>query len=340
MEPLTIALVNVPLRLPTDTRKWITVPPQGYGGIQWVVANLMNGLLELGHEVFLLGAPGSPVTHPRLTVVPAGEPDDIREWLRTARVDVVNDHSCGAVDPTEFRPGVALISSHHMTTRPRNTAGCVYSSKAQRAHCGGGPDAPVIPIPVDPANYRTAARKEDFLLFMGRISPHKGALEAAAFAHACGRTLLMAGPAWEPDYLDRIRRDYGDAVELVGEVGGPRRNELLATAAAVLALSQPATGPWGGIWCEPGATVVSEAAASGTPVVGTRNGCLAEIVPPVGGLVPYGSAFDGHEARGVLERLPAPGEVREEAIRLWGHVEIARRYEEVFRAALAGASWG
>lgn len=338
MDPLRIALINIPFRLPSDERQWITVPPQGYGGIQWIVANTMNGLLELGHEIFLLGAPGSPVTHPRMTVVPVGEPSDIRDWLRTADVDVVNDYSCDAVNPTKLPDGVGLVSSHHMTTRPLNMAGCVYASRAQRAHCGGGDSAPVIPIPVDPSNYRPAG-KEDFLLFMGRISPFKGALEAAAFAKATGRRLLMAGPAWEPDYLDQIKRDYGDHIELVGEVGGQERKDLLAAATAVLVLSQPAAGPWGGIWCEPGATVVSEAAASGTPVVGTRNGCLPEIVPAVGGLVPFGSDFDEKEALSVLETLPSPGTVRAEAIRLWGHVEIAKRYEAVYRDVMAGASW-
>ncbi|TDC67349.1 glycosyltransferase [Micromonospora sp. KC207] len=339
MTPLRIAMVNIPFRLPSDERQWITVPPQGYGGIQWIVANKIKGLLELGHEVFLLGAPGSPRTHPRLTVVPAGEPEDIRAWLKSAPVDVVNDYSCGKVDPIELPPGVGLVASHHMTTRPSYPAGCVYASKAQREQCGGGADAPVIPIGVDPSLYRPGDRKDDFLLFMGRISPFKGALEAAAFARAAGRRLLMAGPAWEPEYLDRIMGEYGDHVTLVGEVGGQERMDLLATAAAILVLSQPVPGPWGGTWCEPGATVVSEAAASGTPVVGTSNGCLAEIVPAVGEVVGFGTGFDEREARAVLSRLPSPAQARTAAIRCWGHVEIARRYEAVYRDVLAGARW-
>ncbi|MFG3051474.1 glycosyltransferase [Kitasatospora sp. NPDC048239] len=333
---MRIAMVNVPLRLPADESKWITVPPQGYGGIQWVVAHLVSGLLELGHEVFLLGAPGSPDGHPGLTVVPAAEPADMRSWLRTARVDIVHDHSDGKVGPVA---GAGFVSTHHLTTRPVHRTGCVYLSQAHRAHCGAGGQAPVIPIPVDLARYRTEVPKEDFLLFLGRISPHKGALEAAAFAQAAGARLLLAGPSWEPDYLARIMADHGDAVELVGEVGGAERSRLLAAARALLVLSQPTAGPWGGIWSEPGATVVSEAAASGTPVVATANGCLPEIAPPVGALVGYGTGFDPRKAKACLEGLPSPARVRAEAGARWDHVRIAERYVRIYREVLAGASW-
>lgn len=339
MDPLRIALVNVPFRLSSDPSQWITVPPQGYGGIQWVVATIMNGLLELGHEVFLLGAPNSPVTHPRLTVLPLAEKEEVRRWLRHAPVDVVHDHSDGLVDPAELPGHVALVSTHHLTSRPNHPVNCVYLSQAQREHCGGGPNAPVVPIPVDPAHCRVSPDKEDFLLFLGRVSPHKGAFEAAAFARAAGVRLLMAGPAWEQDYADRIMREHGTNTEMIGEVGGTHRRDLLATARAVLVLSQATIGPWGGIWCEPGATVVSEAAASGTPVVATRNGCLTEIVPPVGTFVPYGSRFGRGEALRSLEGLPTPETVRAEALKRWGHVDTARRYEEIFRSRLDGLTW-
>ncbi|MFC4032399.1 glycosyltransferase [Streptomyces polygonati] len=333
---MRIAMVNIPLRLPADESRWITVPPQGYGGIQWVVAHLVAGLLELGHEVFLLGAPGSPGDHPGLTVVPVAKPEEMVSWLRTARVDMVHDHSDGKVAPV---PGTGFVSTHHLTTRPVHRSGCVYLSRAQRAHCGGGDAAPVVPIPVDLGRYPFAPVKEDFLLFLGRVSPHKGALEAAAFARAAGSRLVLAGPSWEPAYLDRVLTEYGQVVEVAGEVGGAERARLLASARALMVLSQPAAGPWGGIWCEPGATVVSEAAAGGTPVLATANGCLPEIVPPVGALVGYGTGFDPAGAKKCLAQLPSPARVRAEAAARWDHVGIAERYVGIYRRVLAGESW-
>jgi Glycosyl transferases group 1 len=330
-----VAVVNVPLRVPDDPATWITVPPQGYGGIQWVVAQLIDGLLELGHQVCLLGAPGSPADRPGLEVVDAAEPDQMHDWLATRPVDVVHDHSNGQV----VRAGLAapLVSTHHLTGVPADPVNCVYLSRAQRA--GAGAAGPVVRLPVNPKRYRFTRDKGDYLLFLGRISAHKGAYEAAAFAHAAGRRLVLAGPSWEPEYLRRIVADFGDTVELAGEVGGPRRCALIAEASAVLVLSQLVPGPWGGMWSEPGATVVSEAAASGTPVIATRNGCLAEIVPPVGALVPYGSRFTPRYAAAVLAGLPGPDEVHRYAVDRWHHRTIAGRYQRIYERARSGARW-
>jgi glycosyltransferase involved in cell wall biosynthesis len=332
---MRIAMVNVPLRLPGDPHTWITVPPQGYGGIQWAVVQLVDGLLDLGHRVALLGAPGSPEARAGLEVIDAADAADMQDWLSDARIDLVHDHSNGRVR----RDGLAspLVSTHHLTGIPVETVNCVYLSEAQRA--AAGCSGPVVRLPVNPQRYRFTRSKRDYLLFLGRISAHKGAYEAAAFAQAAGCRLLLAGPSWEPGYLDRILRDFADVVELVGEVGGVRRLALIAEAAAVLVLSQPVPGPWGDVWCEPGATVVSEAGASGTPVVATANGCLAEIVAPVGALVPYGSAFDPQFAAAVLAGLPSPDEVRREALARWHYLNIAFQYQEIYLRVLAGDCW-
>jgi|Tabmets5t2r1_1033131.scaffolds.fasta_scaffold11969_3 glycosyltransferase involved in cell wall biosynthesis len=330
-----VAVVNVPLRVSGDPHTWITVPPQGYGGIQWVVAQLVDGLLDLGHQVSLLGAPGSPNGRPGLTVIEAAEPADMQAWLSRARVDMVHDHSNGRV--TRIGLAAPLVSTHHLTDTPADPVNCVYLSAAQRAAAGA--TGPVVRLPVNPRRYRLARRKRDYLLFLGRVSAHKGAYEAAAFAHAAGRRLVLAGPSWEREYLDRITRDFGTVVDVVGEVGGTHRLTLIAEAAAVLVLSQTVPGPWGDVWCEPGATVVSEAAASGTPVVATANGCLAEIIPPVGTLVPYGSRFDPRYAADVLAGLPGPKEVRRAALARWHHRRIARRYVDIYRRAIDGDRW-
>lgn len=315
------------------------MPPEGYGGIQWVVANLTDGLLALEHEVFLLGAPESRSRHPRLSVVPAAEPHELRDWLRRATVDIVHDHTNGLVSPDILCPGARFLSTHHLTGRPRLPQNCVYLSVAQREDAAASADAPVVRIPVNVSRYAVADRKDDYFLFLGRVSPHKGALDAAAFASSAGLQLLLAGPSWEPEYRAQIESAHAGHVTFLGEVGGRRRTKLLARARAVLALSQPTEGPWGGTWCEPGATVVSEAAASQTPVLATRNGCLAEIVPPVGQLVDYGEVLDPVEVKRWLSGPAAPERLRTEAHQRWGHLRIARQYDEIYRSRLDGATW-
>ena len=48
--PLSIAMLAPP---------WIAVPPAGYGGVETVVADLTEALVERGHDVTLFCAPGS-----------------------------------------------------------------------------------------------------------------------------------------------------------------------------------------------------------------------------------------------------------------------------------------
>ena len=47
------------MRIAVIAPPWYPVPPNGYGGIEWVVALLADGLTERGHEVTLFAPPGS-----------------------------------------------------------------------------------------------------------------------------------------------------------------------------------------------------------------------------------------------------------------------------------------
>ncbi|MDX3224513.1 glycosyltransferase [Streptomyces sp. ME19-01-6] len=332
---MKVAMVVPPYRYGADPRQWITVPPQGYGGIQWVVATLMDGLLEAGCEILLLGAPGSPVQE-GVTVSDAVETVDIHTAIEEFGPDVVHDHSNTAALPSgELRPSV---STYHLNGVPERQTNGIYLSYAQRA-AAGSVSAPVIRLPVNPSRYPIQEAKDDYLLFLGRVSAHKGVRESAAFAHAAGLPLTVAGPAWEKDYLKALLADFQRTVRYVGEVGGSARTRLIARARAQLVLSQPWGGPFGGRWIEPGATVVSEAAASGTPVIASDNGCLPEIVPGVGTVLPVGQEITPEDAKRVIASLPTPQAVRETALDRWGHHTIARQYLAVYKRAVSGEVW-
>jgi hypothetical protein len=70
-----------PYRYGLNPAQWISVPPQGYGGIQWVAAAIIDGLLKCGVEVLLIGAPGSP-ERAGLSVSAATEEPGVREALQ------------------------------------------------------------------------------------------------------------------------------------------------------------------------------------------------------------------------------------------------------------------
>src|SRR2546422_8312362 len=56
------------MRIAEVAPPWLAVPPRGYGGIEWVVALLTDGLVERGHDVTLF-ATGDSETKARLEYV-------------------------------------------------------------------------------------------------------------------------------------------------------------------------------------------------------------------------------------------------------------------------------
>jgi glycosyltransferase involved in cell wall biosynthesis len=126
-------------------------------------------------------------------------------------------------------------------------------------------------LEVDDFPFRSS--KDDFLLYLGRISPHKGVHLAIEAARAAGRRLVIAG-SWttptEREYFDSVvQPNLRARVEWAGEVPGADRVALLGSAAALIFPAQ---------WHEPFGLVMIEAMACGTPVIALRHGAVDEIV--------------------------------------------------------------
>ena len=60
-----MAVRSMAMKIAVLAPAWFPVPPMRYGGIEWVVAILADGLVELGHEVTLF-ASGDSQTKARL----------------------------------------------------------------------------------------------------------------------------------------------------------------------------------------------------------------------------------------------------------------------------------
>ncbi len=139
------------------------------------------------------------------------------------------------------------------------------------------PSRPPVPV----------SERGDHLLVLGRISRLKGQHLAARLAHRTAVPLVLAGPvgrASSPQEINDIgpgdddlaywREEVaplvdGQHVRWVGSVGGAEKARLLRTARALLMPVQ---------WEEPGATVVAEAMAVGTPVIALRRGVLPSLI--------------------------------------------------------------
>jgi glycosyltransferase involved in cell wall biosynthesis len=285
------------LRVAVIAPPYYTIPPRGYGGIERVCHLLVEGLVTRGHQVTLIAA------GPRLTSAdfvatfpepqPEAGPDALNiEIVHAARAaaavadlrpDIVHDHTQIGVLTAAHRRPVTIVTCHNAVTGPDSFPDparalgrrlrLVSVSAAQRR------DAPDLNwigtvhngVNVDDFPFRSS--KDDFLLYLGRISPHKGVHLAIETARAARRRLVIAG-SWttpaEREYFDSLTQHSlrGD-VEWVGEVHGADRAALLGSAAALLFPAQ---------WGEPFGLAMIEAMACGTPVIALGHGAAHEIV--------------------------------------------------------------
>jgi glycosyltransferase involved in cell wall biosynthesis len=280
---------------------WFPVPPESYGGIERVVSLLADGLADAGHDVVLF-ASGDSRTKGVLDAVFPTAPSEwightywelqhaVRALSRAREFDVVNDHTGmlglllgGLVEtpfvhtvhgPLDGRPG----ELYDEICRLAPTVGLISISTSQRrarpslpwiANCHNALDLTLHAFLPE----SRAAGREDYLVFLGRMSPEKGAHRAVAVALEAGAPLKIAAKCREPmerQYFERfVRPHLGPTIEYFGEVGHAAKLELLRHARALIFPIE---------WEEPFGLAMIEAMACGTPVVATRRGSVPEVV--------------------------------------------------------------
>jgi len=289
------------VRLAVLAPPWITVPPPGYGGIEAVVGLLCEELVSRGHAVTLFAAPGSrsaarvcsrlETTHPNQIGASLYESDHVgaaydaidRADAEGRPFDLVHDHSGFTAVAMANRVSTPVIHTLHAPfsddTRPfyarhGHKARLVAISRFQLDHAPRGVHVDdVVPNPIRVADWPFCGEKDDFVLWMGRMDPAKGAHRAIAAARAAKVRLVLAGPVQpgQEEYFSREIEPHVDGARVVfaGEVGGVRRMELFARAKAFVMPIR---------WAEPFGMVMVEALACGTPVIAFPEGAATEIV--------------------------------------------------------------
>jgi glycosyltransferase involved in cell wall biosynthesis len=146
-------------------------------------------------------------------------------------------------------------------------------SNAQHAPAPDIPVAKVIHHGLDAADFPFSEKPDDYVLFLGRMSPEKGAHRAMEAAWKADVPLIMAAKMrepWEFEYFDTYVKPYlNDRIRYYGEVPHEHKLELLAGARALLFPIR---------WNEPFGMVMIEALACGTPVLAFPEGAAPEVV--------------------------------------------------------------
>jgi glycosyltransferase involved in cell wall biosynthesis len=332
---------------------WIPVPPPGYGGVESVVSALTEALVRRGNAVTLFCAPGSVSSAQVVTLLQEPHADEIERSLyevdHVSRAfeeidgggglegfDVIHDH-CGftALAMADrmrtpvlhtlhgpFTPNTAAFYARH-----GHKAALVSISQAQLSSAPPGLEVMrTIPNPIDLRAWPLRERKDDFLLWVGRLTPEKGPQRAIAVARAAGLPLVLAGVIQprQQEFFDReiAPQVDGEAVRFVGEIEGSFKRSLFARARGLLMPIR---------WQEPFGMVMVEAMACGTPVIAFPEGAARELV--VEGKTGFLVEDEGAMAAAV-SRLPEidPRECRQWVGRHCDVDAVAAAYERTYRA--------
>ena len=274
---------------------YFSVPPAAYGGIETVVADLVDALVARGHKITLIGA-GSHATraqrfHPTYDVGPADQLGEampemvhaakVATILDTLDVDVIHDHTMAGPLMARGRLTPTVVTAHGPVSGDSgeyyralgDTVQLIAISEAQRS---SAPDlcwAATVPNAIRSETFPFRAEKDDYAIFLGRFHPEKAPHLAIDAARAAGMPIVLAGKCSEPierAYFAReIEPRIGSDVTIYGVADAAAKRRLLSRAACML---------FPICWEEPFGLVVLEAMVCGTPVVALRRGAVPELI--------------------------------------------------------------
>jgi glycosyltransferase involved in cell wall biosynthesis len=338
-----------PLRIAVVAPVAQSIPPARSGSVEAVTALLVDGLVEDGHQVTLF-ATGTSKTSAELHVTfPRGYREDPELWpwetceLLNLAAAVERADSFDLIH-YQANYGPISLAFSRLTATPLVVTLHHAPSEPEVALWSRYPDAPFIAVSdaqaralaplnvvgtvlhaVDTDLFTPAGEPSGDLVFLGRFTEGKGALQAVEIARRSGLRLVLA--AAPNEYYERMIAPLidGERTVYAGELGTRQKVALLAGARALVYPVQSD---------ESFGLVLAEAMACGTPVAALRRGPVAEVVDD--GVT--GWAFESIDA--LVEGLPGVlaldrKRVRARAVERFGCRRMVEEHVDVYRRLVA-----
>lgn len=332
------------------------------------IVNLAHILKSYGHTVFFYGVEGSevpcdkfiPVTTQAFLKQVYGDADRSKQFITFNPNDVAHQyftqHAIEAILENKKEQDILLCpmglchkaiadAVNLLTIEPgigyegvSPSAYHVFESYAWmhfiygRDHIENGVwyDA-VIPNYYDPDEFPFQEKKEDYLLYFGRITSRKGVALASEVAKATGHPLYIVGPGSLDNPVENLSLGSEPHIHYRPAVGPEERANLLGHAKAVLMPTY---------YIEPFGSVALEAQLCGTPVITTDWGAFPETV--VHGVTGYRCRVFEEFCWAVrnLDQIK-PEACRDWVVKNYSMERVGKMYEEYFQrmSQLHKAGW-
>lgn len=283
---------------------WLDTPPKGYGGTEEVVYNLVNGLVDQGHDVTLFGPKTAQVKAKVFPTVDKPLREQNIDWTniaytlfhiteafdKAARFDVLHIHVNKSQDyialPLAKLSKTPCLFTLHFKL-PEETQGRYRLLKKYKSlpftSISNSQQKPMDlnyiatvynALRLESFQYRE--KPEDYFVWLGKVNPLKGTKEAILAAKKAGVKLLVLGAVDRGmenmlNYYEKEIKPLIDGKQIIwkGEVNIQEKAEILGNAKAFL---NPI------LWEEPFGLVMAEAQATGTPVISFNRGAAPEVI--------------------------------------------------------------
>jgi glycosyltransferase involved in cell wall biosynthesis len=327
------------------SKLWEETSPLSRGGTGASIGTLVNGLSEAGHHVTLFATGDSDSKAHQLVSVRKkpyrGDYSEVHEYENIAEAfrrhddfDVIHcavEHKSVLFGDLVKTPSLHSIRYGEFFDHELNLLkkykhlNFVTNSKAVTELLPFLNWKGYVYNGVDPDLFPYSEEKEDYFLFLSRISPQKGADKAIEAALKLNKKLVLAGKMSETDrdFLDRSVLPYIDGERIIyeGEISSSKKLKLLKKASAVV---QPTNT------FEACSNTLLEAMACGTPVVVSDKGSNRELVED--GVTGY-LIRDKRQLAGKLKKVNRiqPEACRQRVEKLFSKEKMVKDYENIYK---------
>lgn len=335
-----------------------------------IIYEIASGLVKKGHQVSLLGTADSnipgvniiPVIEKGFVDMPAFENPFYAETAYLVKLakkieeignqfDIIHNHTYPEFINLLIAKNIKtpIVSTIHAQAFPEYDEVLslfpeCYHISISEAHKKLFKKAKIYKVVyngVDTNIYSHQEKKEDYLLWLGRLSKAKnpdgsfmdpkGIKWAIKLAEETNSRLLMSGNIEDMKFYETdVKPHLSDKIQWVGLLS----SELILTKPEIAALMQKAKVFLMTInWYEPFGLVMAEAMSCGTPVIGFDRGAVSELIVEgkTGFIVPPEKGINGlKEALSKIEQIK-PQDCRDHVVKNFSTEAMVDNYEKTYQ---------